>query len=91
MELRKDSSDVINTVLNYNLMSTMILAFSIYCRYSLYLRWLKSRVLEFDFETLSSTGLDRYVVLETFSCLFTPMPWLRAVKYQEYNIQFDST
>ena len=91
MELSKDSSEIINTVLYYNLLSTVILTFSIYCRYSLYLRWLKSRGLEFDFETLSSTGLNRYVALETFSCLFTPMPWLRAVKYQEYNIQFDST
>jgi hypothetical protein len=91
MELRKESSVVINTVLYYNLVSSVILAFSIFCRYSLYLRWLKSRVLEFEFETLSSTGLDRYVALETFSCMFTPMPWLRDVKYQEYNIQFDST
>ena len=91
MELSKDSSEVINTVLFYNLVSTVILAFSIYCRYSLYLRWLKSRGMEFDFETLSSTGLNRYVALEIFSCLFTPMPWLRGVKYQEYNIQFDST
>jgi hypothetical protein len=91
MELRKDSSQVIDTVLYYNLVSTVILAFSIYCRYSLYLRWLKSRVLEFDFETLTSTGLDRYVVLESFSCIFTPMPWVRDVKYQEYNIQFNST
>ena len=91
MELSKDSSEVINTVLFYNLVSTVILAFSIYCRYFLYLRWLKSRGMEFDFETLSSMGLNRYVALETFSCLFTPMPWLRAVKYREYNIQFDST
>jgi len=91
MELRKDSSQVIDTVLYYNLVSTVILAFSIYFRYSLYLSWLKSRVLEFDFETLTSTGLDRYVALEIFSCIFTPMPWVRDVKYQEYNIEFDST
>ena len=91
MELRNDSSLVIDTVLYYNLVSTIILTFSIYCRYSLYLRWLKSRALEFDFETLTSTGLDWNVALESFSCLITPVPWVRDIKYQEYNIQFDST
>jgi len=54
----------------------MFLILSVYFRYYLNLEWLKSRHLEFDFETLSSTGLDFYVCGEIFLCIISPLPWI---------------
>ena len=72
--------DVANT---YNLMCTIFLLFSVFIRYDLWLSWSKSVNRFTSFDTLSNTGLWKYMIMEILVCAVAPYPFLNGVYYVE--------
>lgn len=72
--------DVANT---YNLMCTIFLLFSVFIRYDLWLSWSKSVNRFTSFDTLSNTGLWKYMIMEILICAIAPYPFLNGVYYIE--------
>jgi hypothetical protein len=72
---RGDEEQVVG-YLYYNFICTLLLCLSIYARYNLLLSWLKSRQLEFEFETIFSAGWGWKLSIEIFVALLSPLPWI---------------
>lgn len=55
---------------------TLIFALTLYMRYDLYLQWFKSKGLLTEFDSITSTGWWRGLVLEILMALIGPYPFL---------------
>lgn len=78
-------------ILSYITMSSCMLAFAQYLRYDLYLKWLTSRSLLTEFDTLISTGWWQKLALESAIIMIQPYPFLMGLKYYEVNSNWNVT
>lgn len=85
------SNDVRTTVLTYNLICTILLVFSNYARYEIWLEWSTSVNMFTRLDTLVNTGLWKYMAFEMLINAMAPYPFLDGVKYTEYVEAFDTT
>lgn len=75
----------------YTMICTICLEFSIYIRYDIRLRWSKSVGKFTQFDTLSNTGLWKFMVFEMMICVVAPYPFIVGTVYEEYVEAFDHT
>ena len=85
------SHGLLTTALTYNFICTILLLFSNYVRYELWLEWSTSINKFTRMDTLLNTGLWKYMVLEMLVNAIAPNPFLEGVKYTEYVEAFDTT
>jgi len=87
-----DLSDTFHYVLFcYIALSTLMLAFSIYQRYDIYLAWCVSRNLLTEYDSLISTGWWKKLTLELVIILMAPYPFLMGLQYHEENSNWGVT
>ena len=83
LRIRGQSGALMDVANTYNLMCTIFLLFSVFIRYDLWLSWSKSVNRFTSFDTLSNTGLWKYMIFEMVICAVAPYPFLNGVYYVE--------
>lgn len=68
----------------YNSLCTVLLVACIYLRYQTQLRWMKSKSLLTNYDTLVNTGRWKEMVAEMGICLLAPYPFLNNIYVSEY-------
>ncbi|TNV83855.1 hypothetical protein FGO68_gene17092 [Halteria grandinella] len=69
----------------------LLLAFSIYIRYDLYLEWYRSRHMLTEVDTLYTSGWWQSMVFEQIICLIAPYPFTYNYIYTEVNSNYNVT
>ena len=85
------SQGLLTTALTYNFICTILLLFSNFVRYEIWLDWSTSINKFTRMDTLVNTGLWKYMAFEMLVNAIAPNPFLEGVKYTEYVEAFDTT
>lgn len=85
------SNSMRTTALTYNFICTILLLFSNYVRYEIWLEWSTSINKFTRMDTLVNTGLWKYLAFEMLINAIAPNPFLEGVKYTEYVEAYDTT
>jgi hypothetical protein len=92
LSMEFDLSETFHYIMfSYIALTTLLLAFSIYQRYEIYLAWCVSRNLLTEYDNLISTGWWRKLSLELVIILMAPYPFLMGLQYHEDNTNWNIT
>jgi hypothetical protein len=80
----------LDSMIIYNTFCTLGLVLATLARYQLELKWLQSRSMAFEFDTIKSIGTFWKCVAEVVFCLCSPYPYLDRMRFTEHSAEYNT-